>query len=68
MVRLTDQHWRASRARAEGLTYADIAQQERCSVDQARTLVGEWCKVARPQLNAEQPDPEGGDGGSSDGG
>jgi len=66
MVRLTEQHWRVSRARADGFTYVEIAQQECCSVEQARTLVGEWCRVARLQLNAEQPEGEDSADGEDD--
>jgi len=50
MVRLTPDHWAAMAMRADGHTYATIALEQDCSLEQARQRVEDVAKVIRLRL------------------
>lgn len=58
-MKITPEHHKASFARAQGLSYAELADRLGCTLDQARQLVHDFCRVMTLQLNAEYDKPGG---------
>jgi len=63
MVRLTPDHWAAMTMRADGHTYATIALEQDCSLDEAKNRVQAVVKVLQLRLLNEV----GNDGGEENG-
>jgi len=59
VVKITPEHREASRLRACGLNYHEIAAVMRTTPDRVSTQVREYCRVIQLQLAAEQEDADG---------
>lgn len=59
MVRLTPDHWSAIEMRANGWTYASIALELDCSIEEVKQHIDAVARVLSLRLNAEQEAADG---------